>query len=189
MHGSPAHRRVVFGLGALAVATASLLLWARGEEMPVARGRRIAVCEIREVSEDGHLRALHDGDHIAAGSSLGFTFSNPGSASAWVGAFGISESGRVGWYWPAYESESDDADTVRLDGGALRTMPERVALPLGPGAARVVCWRSERPWHVRDADQAVEAAVRAFDRPLEVERVPALGGKQEGALLWLDESR
>jgi len=159
------------------------------EEPPVARGGDFEVCEVHEVSPGGTVRTVRDGDRVAADASLGFTVRNPGAEAAYLGVYGISATGRVGWFHPAYADASVNPELVRLDPGDLRTLPEQVALPLGPGAVRVVCWRSERQWRVVEADAAIERAAAAAGRPVEVERVPDLGGRQEGVLLWFGDTR
>lgn len=180
------------GVVAIAVVAIGVVLSIRfmrvGEDAPVARGG-FEVCEVHEVLPDGKVRAVRDGDHVAADASLGFTVRNPGRDPAYVGIYGISSAGRVGWFYPAYADASENPELVQLDPGELRTLPEQVALPLGPGAVRVVCWRSERQWRVKDADAALERAVAGAGRPVEVERVPDLGGKQEGVLLWFGDTR
>lgn len=196
----PASRRVlawcVAAAGPLAAAAAVLFVLATRppvrDDRPVARGARVAKegwCEVA-LARDRGLSFLAEGARVPAGASLAFRVRHEGPRDAWLGIFAITERGRVAWYHPAYESREDDPVTLQIaPAPEPQLLPQRVALPLGEGRVRIVCWMADREWHVRKADAIVERAAQIATDPARIERVPELGGAQEGVELWFGPDR
>ena len=74
---------------------------------------------------------------------------------------------------------------VAIDGECL--LDESVALSLGEGPVRIVCWQADRPWSIREADARIEAELskRGWD-PKTPAHLASVGGDQSSVLLWLD---
>ena len=173
---------IALALAPAVAAAAALLLWVSPSDAPVARGG--AICEVREVTGKGLRPAT--GQRLPPRAPLAFAVKNPGAREQWLGIFAVTGDGRVAWYYPAYESAGDDPELLRLRPGS-QILKDQVSLPLGPGEVRVFCWLSERPWQVRAADEVIERAVAGAEKPTAVERIPALGGRQESHRLWFGE--
>lgn len=158
----------------------------------VARGSATsptASCEVALVTPGG-LQFLRDGDRVPDGSKLAFRVRNPEQRARWLGVFGVTARGRVGWYHPAYETAQDDPRTLPMPVTQQpMLLDESVALKLGEGPVRVVCWQADHPSKVREADVLVEAASSPGQDLAAWSRIEALGGDQTSILLWLDSSR
>jgi hypothetical protein len=186
----PKARLLWLGLPLAAVAVAFVLSMTSGSA-PVARGGPAAPsCEVYATASQG-LTLLREGQHVGRDTALAFRVRNGTTSDRYIGIFGVDASGRVGWYYPAYESASDEPQLLRIPAGSgTQTLAEQVALPLGPGAVRVTCWMSDAPHDVRDADATIERAVAARaaagENPADLENVPALAGEQEGIRIWVE---
>ena len=192
----PASRKIRWlAWGAAPLAAAAILIVAMRlqpqlpEDSPVARGTPGSGpwCEVAAVG-DGGLQFLGDGDHLPARAALAFRVRHDGPDDAWLGVVAITETGQVAWYHPAFESTEDDPRTIRLTPSAkARMLPDRVSLPLGGGKVKLLCWKAEHAWSVRQADALVESAVAAARaNPTAIDRVPELGGDQTGVRLWFE---
>jgi hypothetical protein len=166
-------------------AAAALVFWTGKRDAttdhPVARGGA-PLCEVRQVSGRG-LRPLGPGTTLPADASLAFAVRNPAPRDQWLGIFAITAGGKVAWYHPRYDDAAARPSLLKVAPGR-RVLEEQVSLPLGSGEVRVFCWLSERAWSVPEADRAIEAAVAAAKEPMALERIPAIGGRQEGVRLW-----
>lgn len=159
---------------------------------PIARGHEAspsATCEVALVKPEG-LQFLHDGDHVPAAAKLAFRVRNPAQQARWLGVFGVSARGRVGWYHPAYETPRDDPQTLRMPAAnEALLLQESVALALGEGPVRIVCWQANHPSRVREADGLVEAELSRGQGPSVWTRIESLGGDQASIILWFDSER
>jgi hypothetical protein len=182
--------------GPVAAAAAVLLVLATRppprDDGPVARGARVAAkrwCEVALARDQG-LSFLAEGARVPQGAALAFRVLHEGPDDAWLGIFAITDRGRVAWYHPAFESAEADPVTLRVaPAPEPQLLPQRVALPLGEGKVRIVCWKADREWRVRKADAIVERVAGAASEPARLERVPGLGGVQEGVELWFGADR
>lgn len=189
-------RRVPWFAAPLAAAAALLLARYIGSEQDdaselVARGDTapaVATCEVALVTPQG-LQFLHDGDRVPEAAKLAFRVRNPARKTRWLGVFGVGVQRRVGWYHPAYETAEEEPRTLPMPvGDEAWLLDESVALKLGPGPVRIVCWQADHPSSVRTVDTRIEAALSDRADLRAWTRVEDLGGEQVSILLWFDSS-
>lgn len=192
--------RRLFAVASASIAAAAAVVLAlkfprpsETEESPVARGmganRAASTCDIAELTADG-LRFLRDGDHLPEGSQLAFRVRNPGPEERWLGIFAVTATADVAWYYPAYERPEDDVQTLPLRAAEqAQILRESVAMPLGTGPVRLICWQTDHPSRVRDVDALVEKFVSGKPHPERLARIEALSGEQGGIILWFDSRR
>jgi hypothetical protein len=191
--GTPPSRRAKVGrsLSALLLvggaAAALMLLVLRGSD-PVPRGRpggaapAPAIYLYRSVAGRqaealaGQLRAA-DGILVA--------YSNPTDDLKYLLVFAVDPSGKVFWYYPAYEKAGDDPPAV-----PIRTRAEAVELgeeirhQLAPGPLRMWAVFLPRPWRVIDVERMVRRETAEKRRTIrDLSRLPFGEGTQSSLLL------
>jgi hypothetical protein len=100
------------------------------------------------------------GNLVHAGESLAVSYTNPASVqssgSCCLMVFGRDASGRVYWFWPAWNDASQDPTSVPIStGAAALELTEAVRHPLQTGPLTIVGLFTPRPLHVHEVEAAL----------------------------------
>jgi hypothetical protein len=170
----PAPRRVFVG-GGLALACACMALVfslgrthgpefaARGRLPAVEAAQMPSLAIYRVPRERGNPEALAVGETqraggvIHAGESLAFSYVNPPSTGAsYVMVFARDASGRVFWFWPAWDDAAADPQSLQIPAsGSPVELTEAVRHELQPGPLTIVGLFTPKPLHVKEVEGAI----------------------------------
>ncbi|MDB4980586.1 MAG: hypothetical protein JWM82_1338, partial [Myxococcales bacterium] len=100
------------------------------------------------------------GNLVHAGESLAFSYTNPAgvqsSSACCLMVFGRDASGRVYWFWPAWNDASQDPTSVPISANAGPVeLTEAVRHPLQTGPLTIVGLFTPRPLHVHEVEAAL----------------------------------
>jgi hypothetical protein len=97
------------------------------------------------------------GSLVHAGESLAFSYTNPTPVGACcLMVFGRDVSGRVYWFWPAWNDASEDPASVPISASTQPVeLTEAVRHPLQTGPLTIVGLFTPRPLHVREVEAAL----------------------------------
>jgi hypothetical protein len=97
------------------------------------------------------------GNLVHAGESLAFSYTNPTPIGACcLMVFGRDASGRVYWFWPAWNDASQDPTSVPISAGTDPIeLTEAVRHPLQTGPLTIVGLFTPRPLHVHEVEAAL----------------------------------
>jgi hypothetical protein len=132
---------------------------ARGHvDLSANMSSRVFVYDVRQGEAPGPA-----GDSLKAGDELAFAYVN-GAAKGWLAIFGVDESGRVYWFYPAWTDDSSNP----------------VAVPIAKDSER-----HELPEAIRQRFSGTHVQIRSLflDAPLSVREIEALVQTQRGGPL------
>ncbi len=117
------------------------------------------------VVEPGRARPL--GGTIAPDQALAFAYRNIGARPFEnLMIFGVSGSGEVYWYYPAYDDATTNPASVRIEHGAFE-LPDRVTHTLEPGPLHIYGLFTREPRTVRDVEALVRSVAPGERLPME----------------------
>jgi hypothetical protein len=169
----PAPKRVFVSMGLVTACACLVLVFSLGRSHTsefAARGRvpgfealepSLAIYRIPREPDNAAVPAVAEtqraGSVLHAGESLAFTYTNPPSIGAsYVMVFARDASGRVYWFWPAWDDAATDPQSLQVPAsGSPVELTEAVRHDLKPGPLTIVGLFSPKPLHVREVEGAI----------------------------------
>jgi hypothetical protein len=187
----PAPRRLLVSTGLAAAFACVALVFSVGRTPAPFRARggvgamqapgpSLAIYRVPRDQDNPQLPALADtqraGSLMHAGEALAFSYVNPaGTRTCCLMVFGRDAAGHVYWFWPAWDSATEDPASLPISESAQPVeLREAVRHPLQPGELTIVGLFTPHPLHVHEVEDAVAKGLeglQAFEGHLWTETV------------------